>query len=188
MTSYQADDDSAVTSNTLETKAISLTWQYCYVVILIFFSAATILVVLSILARRRRMRKIPTTPICTPIERTPLLLPVAEKEIAPSPFFAYLGHNVITESIAEDPSNTSGHAIDRITEHIKVRNTRISNRTEEPQSYNFDSADGSVRTNVWRNFTYPDSPNRQLCVGIIETVHDSERERWRRKTLQFCGI
>lgn len=112
-----------------------------------------------------------------------------KRPIPNSPFFAYLGHNVLTEAVAQDPSNTSTHAIDRIPEHIKLRNTLFSHHEEEPWSYDSDPSTGLPTSGHWQSYSYPDSPHRQVSFDRIRTMRDEENDRsWQRRTLHVCGI
>ena len=188
MAPHNANDLSIFTLTIPRSKAMAWVWQDYHVVFWMFFSAATILVALCVLACRRGWYATPSRPTHTLVKYTPILPFDVEKEIMPSPFLAYLGHNVLTESAAKNPNNTSVHAIDRIPEHIKLRNTVLSNRTEEPQSYGYDVAEDGIRTNLWRSFTYSDTLNTQVCVSNVGMVHDGNQRYWRRKTLQLCGI
>ena len=108
--------------------------------------------------------------------------------IQDSPFLAFLGHNVVTESIAQDPVNTSIHAIHRIPEHIKFTDV-IPTLTAEPQPYDFERLQEGPGDRQWRSHSYPDSPNRQVSFGSVQQMRDEKCCRqWSRRTIQVCGI
>ena len=111
-----------------------------------------------------------------------------EKCMQDSPFFAYLGHNAITESKATDSANTSIHAIHRIPKHIRFNNATDS-LTMEPRSYDFDKTPEDLSNIHWRSFSYPDTSNMQVSFDSVRLMRDEEHGRqWSRKTIQFCGV
>lgn len=116
-------------------------------------------------------------------------LPNMDKEsVQHSPFFVYLDHNAITESEPQNVGNTSGNAIDRITEHIKSRNAMAA-LAAEPDLYNSGQSDNSVGKGKWRSYSYTDTPRRQLSFRHVRHMRDEESGRqWSRRTMQFCGI
>lgn len=111
-----------------------------------------------------------------------------EKSMQDSPFFAYLGHNAVTESHPTDSANTSIHAIHRIPEHIKFRNA-METLSPEPQSYAFDQPPEDPGNRHWRSFSYPDTSNMQVSFDSVQQMRDEEHCRqWSRRTIQFCGV
>lgn len=150
----------------------------------VLWSVAFVMIAIATYLRRRKLQKLAAV-----TERTKEEVPAFEKQPIPdSPFFAYLGHNALTEAVAQNPSNTSTHAIDRIPEHIKLRNTIFSHH-EEPQSYDSDPSTDLPTSGHWRSYSYPDTPHRQVSFDHVLTMRDEENDRnWQRRTLHICGI
>lgn len=105
-----------------------------------------------------------------------------------SPFFAYLGHNAITESIPTDAANGSMDAVDCIAEHARPRKA-MATMIAEPRSYNLYHLQDDPRNGQWRSYSYADTPNRQVSFDRVKQMRDEEScRRWSRRTVQFCGI
>ena len=106
-----------------------------------------------------------------------------------SPFLAYLGHNAVTEAVANDPSNTSNHAIERLLEKLRLRPAMSSYLVEEPQTYGYDDSRTHVLAEKWRRHSYPDSPNRQVSFDRVQVIRQEGIGRsWQRRTIHACGV
>lgn len=112
------------------------------------------------------------------------------KDAKDSPFFAYLGHNILTESCANDPSNTSVDAIGRIPEHFHLQNAVLTRVLEEPQEFHdLNARNASPPIQQYRSYTYPDTRNRQIRFDRIEQICDAAHDRrWQRRTMHICAI
>lgn len=109
-----------------------------------------------------------------------------------SPFFAYLGHNILTEGCANDPNNTSVDAIARIPEHVLLRNAVINNLRDEPVRYSDTNSSPTLDGRPiqhQRSYTYPDTKREQLRYDRVEQIYDVAHDRrWQRRTMHACGI
>lgn len=108
---------------------------------------------------------------------------------ADSPFFAYLGHNALTESSPNDPNNTSIDAIERIMGHVQPENVMLTEISEEPQEYSPDTHDVLPWVYQYRSYTYPDTQNKQIRIDHVEQMRDNAQDRrWQRRTVHVCAI
>lgn len=159
------------------------TWHYFFRShwhwLLLFIVCAAVTTIL----RYRRQQEYPDDDLWDPSS-------LEIKSSKDSPFFAYLGHNILTEGLANDPNNTSVHAIDRIPEHVLVRNALLSNVSEEPSNYDDrDLCTGIPPLRYERSYTYPDTKNQQIRHDCIEHINDAMYDRhWQRRTMHARGI
>lgn len=148
----------------------------------LWFLCATIFCIVVVIVRRRYTVE--------PAIETKIADVVSELDMKPiqdSPFFAYLGHNAVTEATAPNPNNTSTHAVDRVSEHVKHRSLGVA--MPEPQGHEASNFRGTSASGQWRNHTYPDSPNRQVSYDSSQIMLDEEsRRQWQRRTVHFCGV
>lgn len=148
------------------------------------FCVALALVIVGTCFHRHKTQYVtPTHPVATDAPG------VNKQALLDSSFFAYLGHNAITESSAQNPSNTSSHAINRVSERMKLRRGSTPIITDEPQSDDSDQVLNTTTSGQWRNHSYPDSPNRQVSFDQSQSMHDDDNGRsWQRRTLYVCGV
>lgn len=106
-----------------------------------------------------------------------------------SPFFAYLGHNILTQGCPHDPNNTSMDAIGRISESPRFERATLHEVSEEPLEYNTDINDVSPSLHQYRSYTYPDSQNKQIRYDRVEQLRDTDPDRqWQRRTVHVYAI
>lgn len=106
-----------------------------------------------------------------------------------SPFFAYLGHNILTEGCPNDPTNTSVDAIGRIVEYDQVKTRFLAEVSEEPPEYNSRVRDASPSLHQYRSYTYPDIQNKHMRYDRVEQMSDvAQDRRWQRRTMYICAI
>lgn len=108
-----------------------------------------------------------------------------EKDFQSDPaFYAYLGHNVITESSTHRSGNTSTHAIESMSSGVRQRDFRNLRIDTGSEIQAFEPMDER-----WFLHSYDDSPTKQVSFGNIETIFEPETQRyWQRKTMQFHGV
>lgn len=137
---------------------------------------------LGAILRRRRRR---TTPIDNPWQD---FVP-SIKNPEDSPFFAYLGHNALTESSPSDPNNTSVDAIGRIPDHFKNTGS-MDILLEEPQQYESDVSHAlPPMHHQYPSYTYPDIQTMQIRFDRVEQIRDDAHDcRWQRHTMHICTI
>lgn len=149
----------------------------------------TVLLTVALIKRRERCHTVSNASTHQIVEEKLPYTDISDDNISSSPFLAFLGHNILTESFARDPINTSVHAIDRIPGRTRLRALAdlktMKNVARYQQSQLGDRSQMSV---CGTTFTYPDSPNRQVCVAGIEQVCAEDERKWQRRTLHICGI
>lgn len=104
------------------------------------------------------------------------ILDVDKEFVQDSPFFVYLGHNAITESGPQNVGNTSRHAIDRMSKHIKSRNA-IAALAAEPDSYNLVQPGDYVGKGQWRSYSYAGTSKRQVSFSHVRQMRNEEHGR-----------
>lgn len=117
-------------------------------------------------------------------------LPNIDKKAMQDPaFYAYLGHNAITESPPLGPGIIVFEAADHILTRGYLNELILDHTTKEPLSDSHESSPYSPVQGRWRRFSYDDTDNQQLRYDARRREHDTQTgRRWQRRTMHACGI
>ena len=103
--------------------------------------------------------------------------------------FAYLGHNAVTQSSANDPENTSSHAIYRLEQHLKAAESSQAKEAQVSSHDDIVQREDPFDLGKWQEFTYTDSTAKQISFDTVQTLQSNQDlHHWRRKTRYIRGV
>jgi len=101
------------------------------------------------------------------------VLNLSDKSAQSSPFFAYLGHNAVTESARYSVAHTTIHASQYISRHGKSMDADAT-RTAESEHYSPCQPQNEASIGTWRSHSYADSSNRQVSFEHFRLLYEKE--------------